>query len=365
MSVSHHPIDLLRQRQPHLFQSPDFWRSQWSDVVAQAAESSCEIIGRSAGGSEIPAFCYGELEPVTSTATISSAMASGRPGCFYDPQQRKKPSLALIGSIHGGETEGIAFCLNLIRLLETGRDWQGCAWSELKKTMEQFRLTIVPCLNPDGRQTAAVHHLNGAELEDLFLVQQGLLADGTPFQGRKVMETQPIPPGFLQFMGGYYNADGVNLQVDDFFGPGIAPENAAIQSLFRREIPDAFLSMHAHGASAAFLTPNAFLSPGYQRKQIEAAGFILSKLHGQQILFKTPGEIAVPPWSFSFQHWLHHMTGATPLLFEFCHGMKIHPAGLADILKTGFVVFEAWLDYCLRFGARPQSQEFFCDTTPA
>lgn len=366
MSFSSPRIAGLKQRSPFLFQSPDFWRSRWEDVSAQGeGGGECRFIGQSAGGRKIPAFFYGAFEPVVSTATISSAMASDRPASFYDPAQRTRPSLCLIGSIHGGETEGVAFCMSLIRFLETGLDWKGLARPELLEKIRQVRLSIVPCLNPDGRVAAAVHHLCGAELEDLFLVQQGLLADGTPFRGRRIKETQPIPAGMLQFMSGYYNADGVNLQHDDFFGPEIAPENKAIRALFRDEIPDAFLTMHAHGAPAAFLTPDAFLSPGCQRKQIEAAGFILAELRRNGLAFTAPDRIVTPPWSFFFQTWLHHMTGATPLLFEFCHGLTMHPATLEEIMETGYIVFEAWLDYNLMFGSRPVSNEFFGNITPA
>ncbi len=370
MQTSPLPIIELQRRRPGLFISPAFWRSKLSDIQEAAALAkggncqSCELIGLSAGGEEIHAFHYGELEPVSPQTTISSAMASDRPGSFYDPSERTKPSLALIGSLHGGETEGVALCVSLIHLLETGIDTLGIKRPSLVKKIEKTRLSIIPCLNPDGRKAAAVDHLNGAEVEDLYLVQQGIFPDGTLFRGRKVKEVQPIPPDMLKFRGGYYNADGVNLQHDDFFGSKIAPENQAIRWLFRREIPDAFMAMHAHSAPAAFLTPDAFLSPGYQRKQVEAVGFILSKLDSRAIPFLAPDRIVAPPWSFYFQTWLHHMTGATPLLFEFCHGTKSVPTGLEAILETGFVVLEAWLDYCRVFGPRPLSNELFGAAVP-
>lgn len=366
MSIS--TIDGLKARCPHLFQSPEFWCSRWEHVVRQAESVACgqaQEIGESAGGRKIPAFFYGAFEPVSPTATISSAMASDRPGAFYAPSQRKTLSLALVGSIHGGETEGIACCLSLLRLLETGRDWQGHPRPALLDKMSRVRLSIVPCLNPDGRVAAGVDHLSGGELEDLFLVQQGLLSDGTLFRGRQIKETQPIPPGMLQFMGGYYNAAGVNLQHDDFLGPEIAPENRAIQKMFRREIPDAFLTMHAHGARAAFLAPDGLLPPGYQRKQTEAVGFILGEMHRQGMPFLASEDITAPPWSFYFQVWLHFMTGATPLLFEFSHGLAMQPASLGQIMETGYRVFEAWLDYNLAFSPRPATPDLFGATTPA
>ena len=364
----HPDIENLRNLRPQLFSAPEFWLSGLSDIdlaAQQVKKGNVECIGKSAGGSNLYAFSYGELEPMAPTATISSAMASDRPESFYDPKRRSRPALVIIGSIHGGETEGIAFCLSLLRLLETERDSSGNEHPELLEKIRRLRLCVIPCLNPDGRSRAGISHLNGAALNDLFLVQQGLLADGSPFFGRKIKEIQPIPKEKMRFMGGYYNNDGVNLQHDDFFGPKLAPENEAIRDFFGREMPDAFLAFHAHGGAPAILTPDSFLSPGMQRKQIEMAGFILSKLHGSGIEFIPPDRIVTPPWSFYFQTWLHHMTGATPLLFEFCHGLENNPVSLERILETGFVTIKAWADYCLVFGARASSQELFASVHPA
>ncbi|MFV0336954.1 MAG: hypothetical protein ACK5LK_01750, partial [Chthoniobacterales bacterium] len=102
-----------------------------------------------------------------------------------------------------------------------------------------------------------------------------------------------------------------------------------------------------------------------QRKQVEAIGFILGHLHRCSIPFIPPEQIVAPPWSFYFQTWLHHMSGATPLLFEFCHGLKNHPFRLEDTLETGYVMLKAWLSYNLVFGARPRNHELFASVTPA
>ena len=59
------------------------------------------------------------------------------------------------------------------------------------------------------------------------------------------------------------------------------------------------------------------------------------------------------------------MTGATPLLFEFCHGLTMEPVSLETILDTGLSVAEGWLEYCLLFGPRPRSNDLFGPPTPA
>ncbi len=362
-------MERLRAEAPHLFEAPPFWVSGLPQIAAQIAgvkRGERLSLGQSAGGREIAAVAYGPFEPQSPTATISSANASDRPQAFYDPARRTRPVLVVIGAIHGGETEGVALCMNLIALMETGADLRGQRQERLLSLLEQVRLVIIPTLNPDGRAAAGVAHLCGAKLEHLFLVQQGLLADGTPFKGRKIKELQPIPAGYLRHMGGYYNAAGVNLQHDDFFGPRLAPENAAVQALFRKEVPDAFLTFHAHGGLPAFLAPDAFLSPGVQRKQMETAAYALSRLGAREIPFVGSDSIVPPPWSFYFQTWLHHMTGAVPLLFEFCHGLEGYaPAPLEQTLETGLLVTEGWVEYGLRCGVRPRSNELFPVVSPA
>lgn len=357
----------LKQRRPDLFESPDFWRSGLDDVAGAAAATRGEVsvLGRSAGGREIPAFAYGTFEPQDPTATISSAMGSDRPEAFFDPSKRTRPALVLVGSIHGGETEGIAVCLNLISVMESGRDLMGREQPRLADLLGQVRLVVIPCLNPDGRERAAVSHLNGAEIDHLYLVQQGVMQNGELLRGRQVKEIQPIPPGLVRSMGGYYNDAGVNPQHDDFFGPSLCPENAALRDLFRREIPDGFLTLHAHGGHTSLTSPDAYVSPGYRRKQSEAAFYILSRLASEGIEVMDPGRSTGPAWSFNFQTYFHHAAGALPLLCELPHGLRQRPCPLDRIIDAGLTVVEAWGDFALRFGLRPKHMDFYGTPPPA
>ncbi len=362
-------IEALRAEKPYLFEPLEFWPvdgGRMEQAIRGVRKGEAVLMGRSAGMRQIWGVTYGDFEPQQPTATISSAMASDHPEAFFNPERRTRPVLAVIGSIHGGETEGIALSMNLIHLMEHGVDLLGRRHDALRDRMREVRLVIVPCLNPDGRAKAAVTHLSGATRDELFLVQQGICQDGSLFAGRKVKEVSPIPPGFLKRMGGYYNDAGVNLQHDDFFGPQLAPENEAVMKLFRRELPDTFITLHAHGAPAAFIGPDAFIAPGYQRKQTEAMGYILSRLVDRGIPILAPEQIVTPPWSFYFQTWLHHMTGSLPLLFEFCHGLEGYtPSSPEQTLDTGLLMIGAWMEYFTHFGARPRSHELYAPVAPA
>lgn len=355
-------IEELRRQRPELFRGPDFWRNGLDDIEAAAASlrrGRSEIIGCSAGGRDIRSFAWGQFEPQAPTATISSAMASDRPQAFFDPQKRSRPCLALLGPIHGGETEGIAVCLNLISILETGCDLLGRPQEYLASLPDRMRLLIVPCPNPDGRARAGIRHLCGADVEHIFLVQQGVRRDGQPFKGRSIKELQPVPPGDMLYLGAYYNDEGVNLQHDDFFGPALAPENRALASLFRREIPDGFLSWHSHGSHPGLTGADAYLSPGYQRRQTEASFYILSRLNAAGVTTLEPSACTGPPWSFYFQTFLHHATGALPLLCELPHGISQCPYSLEEIIDIGFDVLRAWAEFALRYGLRPGSHDYY------
>ncbi|MGH2355503.1 MAG: hypothetical protein ACRDI2_02315, partial [Chloroflexota bacterium] len=65
---------------PRLGEAPDFWISGYDEVQAYLDTVQAGHVwelGRSAGGRRIRAVAYGEREPVTRTATRSSALASG------------------------------------------------------------------------------------------------------------------------------------------------------------------------------------------------------------------------------------------------------------------------------------------------
>lgn len=365
------PVAQLRTERPELFEAPPFWRSTLADIESAARtarRAKVEILGHSAGGRPIHAFSFGAFEPQQPTATISSAWASDRPEVFFDPAQRTRPTLLLIGSIHGGETEGIAAAMNVIRLLDAeaggGADEHGMT-PALRDRLEQVRLVVVPCLNPDGRERAGVAHLVGAEREHLFLVQQGVRQDGTPLAGRRVKEVQPIDPATMRFLGGYYNDAGVNLQHDDFFGGELAPENRALAELIRREIPDGLLTFHAHGTDPALLGPDAYMSPGYQRRQLELSGFIAARFAERELPLLPPQRCVAPPWSFTLQCFAHHAAGLLPMLCELPHGLRGRPYTQEQILRIAATVVDAWADFALRVGLRPTSFDLNGPVSPA
>lgn len=354
-------IAQLKARRPDLFAAPAFWRSRLGDIAVAAEQCSVarpRTLGRSEGGRPIVAFESGHFEPQRPTTTISSAASSDRPQSFFDPALRTRPALVLVGCIHGGETQGIAVSMNVLSVIERGRDLLDRPQPELEALLKHVRLVIVPCMNPDGRERAGVDHLIAAGLDDLFLVQQGLDGRGELLRGRRIKELQPFPPEH-QFLGGYYNDAGINLQHDDFFGPSIASENAAMRDLMRAEMPDGFLTLHAHASAATMLAPDAFVSPAVQRRQAEVNGFVSAALLAKGFAVHHADRSASPPWTFNFQCFHHHVAGSTPSLLELPQGLNNALCTLTDIVDVGLVAIGAWIRHAVAFGLRPGDGGFY------
>lgn len=81
--------------------------------------------------------------------------------------------------------------------------------------------------------------------------------------------------------------------------------------------------------------------------------------------FFDPADCTGPPWSFYFQTFFHHASGALPLLFELPHGIRECYYPLENIIDIGLTAIESWLDFSLRFGLRPRAMDFYGTPPPA
>ena len=67
-----------------------------------------------------------------------------------DRSTRKRPVVFFVGPVHDQETEGLTGLVNLVEIMETGRDLRGKDQSVLRGSGERCRLLVVPAGNPDG-----------------------------------------------------------------------------------------------------------------------------------------------------------------------------------------------------------------------
>ena len=98
----------------------------------------------------------------------------------------------LVGGAHGSEMEGIVGLVNLIHVMESGYDLLGRSWKSLLDLAEGVRLTILPCLNPDGRARVGLNSYVGESAETYRYWMQGTRRDGTLYSWPAVKEFHPI-----------------------------------------------------------------------------------------------------------------------------------------------------------------------------
>ncbi len=161
---------------------PDFFKSKLSDVDAELENvnnGEVKAIAISPGGKPVYAVFYGEKEDFHSEADYNSAVAAQNPKYFAQKGKDTKPVIFFLGPVHGQEVEGIVGTVNLIHIAETGKDYRGREWIALKGKLEQCRVIIIPCGNPDGRKRCPYDSFLGIPSEIMTKYGQGTRKDGT------------------------------------------------------------------------------------------------------------------------------------------------------------------------------------------
>lgn len=257
------PPDYLREPE-HI---PEFWLSTYEQAQSFLADrvrkGTVQVIGHSAGGRPIRAAFYGRPRNGRGTTTFSGALGYGDVRAWLGPDHARKVYLAM-ASVHGGEFEGIVGVVNLIAVLETGKDLRGQAWPGITAVAAAVdRIILIPVLNADGRSRVpirmGVHRGTDFTVAEYF--NTGGWPDGSLIGWPECKELIPLDFSSTQFPGGYPNDAGVNVQHDDFLGRP-QPETRALLDLTAEERPDLTMNMHT---GATFVHPlRPVLEPALQ-----------------------------------------------------------------------------------------------------
>jgi len=239
------PEDYLRERED----IPSFWLSTVDEVNAflknHVHKGQVEIIGRSAGGRPIRAVSYGQSRQGKGTSTFSGSLGFGDVRVYRGPDHGKTVYMGM-SAVHGGEFEGIVGMVNLISVIETGKDLRGKEWPEIVALVQKLdRLVLIPIVNPDGRVRIPLRMeaFRGSNENIAEFLNTGGKPDGTLTGWPQVKEFIPADFNRPGFPGGYPNDAGVNIQHDDFFGE-YQPETQALFDLAAQERPDLIINMH-------------------------------------------------------------------------------------------------------------------------
>ena len=239
------PKDYLREAE----NIPSYWISSYDDVTSfltkNVHKGKVGVIGTSAGGRPIRAVFYGKPRQGKGTTTFSGSLGSGDVRAYRGPDHEKTVYMGM-AAVHGGEFEGIVGMVNLISVIETGKDLRGTEWPGFSAIVSKIvRLILIPIVNADGRVRIP---LRMELFRDTDFTVAEYLNTGGNTEGKitgwpQIKEFIPMDFSKPGFPGGYPNDAGVNIQHDDFFGKR-QPETQALFDLAEREKPDLILNMH-------------------------------------------------------------------------------------------------------------------------
>ena len=252
--------DYLRERED----IPAFWISSVEQVNGflkqHVTKGRVASIGITAGGRPMNAVFYGEPRKGKGTTTFSGSLGYRDVRAWIGPDYERKVYFGM-AAVHGGEFEGIVGAVNLLSVLETGKDLRGREWPDITAVAQKLdRIIILPVTNVDGRSRVPMRMtpLQGTDHTVSEYFNTGGKLDGTIIGWPQCKQNIPVDFSKVQFPGGYPNDNGVNIQHDDFFG-NKQPETAALFSLCSQERPDLTMNMHT---GAVYMHPlRSFIEP--------------------------------------------------------------------------------------------------------
>ncbi|MDX9883598.1 MAG: M14 family zinc carboxypeptidase [Prolixibacteraceae bacterium] len=338
---------------------PDFYKSKLADIDTELANvkvGEVNVIATSPGGFPVYAVYYGEKENFKGQANYNSAVAARNPFFYAQKTKETKPVLFFLGPVHGQEAEGLVGLLNLIHIVETGKDYRGKEWPVLKQGVEQYRVIIIPYGNPDGRERCPYDSFVGLPAETMTKYGQGTRKDGTLWRWPMGKSLHPMK-GDVGILGAYFNNNGINVMHDDFFFP-MAEETRAILKIARDEAPDMTVSLHSHSHPPCILQP-AYL-PFFMKERVAVLANRLNERYksmglpymtgGWQSKASVDDENFPPRTPFNLVSALHHISGTMSFTFECCHGVintkeKMPVINYDDILDIQLTLYQEMFSY--------------------
>jgi hypothetical protein len=295
------------------------------------------------------AVAYGEKEPVTRLANLSSALGAGQPEAFFG--SRTRPALLITNAVHGAEMENIAGALNLISALETGADLKGQEWPGLEEAAGQARVVIVPCVNVDGRARVPKDDPTQWSRAEVEHYRHGLKQDGTQLGETGCKTPHPRDPEGDGFLAGTFNDAGVNPQHSVFLPASIAPEKEAMLVLALEETPQMVLDCHSCGAGPFLIVGGAGLPERLHRRQAYFDGACRRLLRDRLGIHRPWGANWGEEVTLTLDSAYYHVCGALPLIFESGDGTVPQFRWThAQIVDTYLTVVEAVLTIGVREG---------------
>ena len=254
---------------PGLEPRPDWWKvrpAEISEACEAVRQGRNQVIARTPGGYPVHAVFYGDFSEPAPQTNWSAGSAAGV-DCYYH-RDGMPQTVVWCAGVHGAEAEGVAFAVNLLELLEHGKDLLGRRHDHLLELLSQYRLVILPCVNMDGRAISP-DHLHGVSYEEFRRVSQGSWLDGSLIGWLGSKEYFPLPLTRAAYPGGYPNSEGFNIMHDACPGHIRTAEARAVLQLAERYAVDFLLNAHSCEGEPVLLPPSEFSYRSHVKRGLE------------------------------------------------------------------------------------------------
>lgn len=336
---------------------PAYWKTTLQDVEDTLKLVKKGIVttpAKSAGDRPIYVVEYGKSNLPKGTANLSSALGAANYSCYADKTgEDYNPTVFFVGCIHGGEFEGTSAILNLIKLIETGTDYNGDTNEELVQLCKKTHLILLPMVNPDGRSRVPFHSFVGKTFYDLRYYGQGTWKDGTLCGWPGCKQVHPIKDR-AGYLGAYFNDDGVNMMHENFFG-AVSSGTRLVLDLCTREAPDFSILFHGGDNCVSHIIAPYYASLNAKREVWEVAMATEAACQKAQVRYlvrpiEKPEDALNPP-AFNLPSAMYHCCGAPAVTYESNQGLSDHLDdiyGYEEIYKAHCIQFAETMRYYLK-----------------
>ena len=303
---------------------PAYWKTGLDDVektVASVKKGKVERVCLSAGGRPVYRIFYGKPNDVKRTANLSSAMGAGNARYYADRSDPGyRPTLFLVGAVHAGELEGTAALVNLVSVFETKKDLAGKEYPYLTACLEKMNFIIILIANPDGRARMPLPSMVHLDFESFRYLAQGTWKDGTLTGYPSCKSVHPIKDA-SEFLGTYFNDDGVNMMHDDFFTNPCAETKVVLQTA-ENFAPDFTVLFHGGSNNKPHLAGAGYLFHAAKLKVRAFQQFIADEYKNIGFSLGGNGIDERPVASFNLTAALTHVSGEPAITFESNQGLN-------------------------------------------
>ncbi len=271
---------------------PEWWRVRPAEITGTCEavrRGRHQVIAQTPGGYPVHAVFYGDFSEPAPQTNWSAGSAAGV-DCYFR-RAGMPQTVVWCAGIHGAEAEGVAFAVNLIELLEHGRDLLGRRHDRLLEMLDSYRLVILPCVNMDGRAISP-DHLRGVPYEVFRRASQGVWPDGSLIGWLGSKEYFPLPLDRVSYPGGYPNSEGFNIMHDACPGHIRTAEARALLQLAEHYAVDFLLNAHSCEGEPFLLPPSEFDYRSHVARGLDACRMVNRALYDAGLRRTPPSEPA-------------------------------------------------------------------------